>query len=162
MCTFYLVHLSFSGIVELKTFPSKMLRWCLVCVIWNSQQCSFIYIQTLHNYCLHIEDMHLLFCAHSISISSFLRGVEHIEFVHIWLIFSHCWGVFNLDIYHWKCLGVSGLCNLLLQQFSFLYIQSLHNDFKRWRCAPPILCTFENIYYISGSVELRHYYVYIA
>ena len=37
----------------------------------------------------------------------------------------------NLDIFpseiRWGCL-VCGLCNLYLQQFSFLYIETLHND----------------------------------
>ena len=30
------------------------------------QQYSILYIQTLHNDCSHIEDVHLLFCAHFI------------------------------------------------------------------------------------------------
>ena len=30
------------------------------------QQFSFLYIQSLHNDCSHIEDVHLLFCAHLI------------------------------------------------------------------------------------------------
>ena len=36
---------------------------------------SFLYIQTLPYDCLHIEDVHLLFCASSFFFS-FLRGVE--------------------------------------------------------------------------------------
>ena len=40
------------------------------------QQYSFLYIQTLHNDCSHIEDVHLLFCAHLINIFSFLTSVE--------------------------------------------------------------------------------------
>ena len=36
---------------------------------------SFLYIQTLHNDCSHIEDVHLLFCAHFINFVSFLTGV---------------------------------------------------------------------------------------
>ena len=30
--------------------------------------------------------------------------------------------------FHPKCLGLPSLCDLLLQQFSFLYIQTLRND----------------------------------
>ena len=67
-------------------FPSKMLRWCLVCVICTvTQMFSFHFfifklgimivhtlkMCTLHEYCFHfwgvcphIEDVHLLFCKH--------------------------------------------------------------------------------------------------
>ena len=45
-----------------------MHRGCQVCVICNSNV-SFLYIQTLHNDCSYIEDVHLLFCAHLINIS---------------------------------------------------------------------------------------------
>ena len=41
---------------------------------------SFLFIQALHNDCSHIEDMHLLFCAHFMNIFSFLRGVELYKF----------------------------------------------------------------------------------
>ena len=46
------------------------------------QQFSFLYVQTLPNDCSHIEDVHLLFCAHLINIFSFFTGVElrHIFF----------------------------------------------------------------------------------
>ena len=40
------------------------------------QKFSFLSIKTLHNDCSHIEDEHLLFCAHFMNIFSFLRGVE--------------------------------------------------------------------------------------
>ena len=53
-----------------------MRRGCLVCVICNSQQSSFLYIQTLHNDCSHIEDVHLLFCARFINIFAILTDVE--------------------------------------------------------------------------------------
>ena len=41
MCNTYFVHISwifshFWGVLNLDIFPSKMLRWCLVCVIFNS------------------------------------------------------------------------------------------------------------------------------
>ena len=44
------------------------------------QQYSILYIQTLHNDCSHIEDMHLLFCAHFIIFLTFLTGVEFRRF----------------------------------------------------------------------------------
>ena len=40
------------------------------------QQYSFLYIQSLHNDCSHIEDVHLPFCAHLINIFLFLTGDE--------------------------------------------------------------------------------------
>ena len=40
------------------------------------QQYSILDIQTLHNDCSHIEDVHLPFCAHLINIFLFLTGVE--------------------------------------------------------------------------------------
>ena len=58
------------------------------------QQYSLLYIQTLHNDCSHIEDVHLPFCAHLLNIFSFLTGVELRHFFHL------------------KCLGVPSLCNL--------------------------------------------------
>ena len=74
------------------------------------QQYSLHYLQTLHNDCSHIEDMHLPFSAHLINMFAFLTGVELRQFLLP------------------SCLGVLSLCNLKLQQFSFLYIQTLHND----------------------------------
>ena len=49
-----------------------MHRGCLVCVICNSNKCSFLYLQTLHIDCAHIEYVHLLFCAQFMKISHFL------------------------------------------------------------------------------------------
>ena len=40
------------------------------------QQYSILYIQTSHNDCSHIEDVHLLFCARFIILFTFLTGVE--------------------------------------------------------------------------------------
>ena len=45
------------------------------------QQYSFLYIQTLHNDCSHIENVQLSFCAHLINIFPFLTGVELRHFV---------------------------------------------------------------------------------
>ena len=46
------------------------------------QKFSFLFIQTLPNDCIHIEDVHLLFCARFIFFFSFLRGVELRHFFH--------------------------------------------------------------------------------
>ena len=47
------------------------------------EQYSILYIQTLHNDCSHIEDVHLLFCARFIFFFfTFLRGVELRRFFH--------------------------------------------------------------------------------
>ena len=81
-------------------FSCKMLRGCLVCVIFNSKSLHSFNIQTLHNGYSYIEDVHLLFCAHLINIFSFFR-------------FSHFLGLLNLDILSIRnASGVSGLCNL--------------------------------------------------
>ena len=40
------------------------------------EQYSILYVQTLHNDCSHIEDVHLLFSAHFMFFFLFLRGVE--------------------------------------------------------------------------------------
>ena len=40
------------------------------------QQNSILNIQTLHNDCSHIEDVHHLFCARFIILFTFLTGVE--------------------------------------------------------------------------------------
>ena len=61
-CTYAMnVFFIFEG-VKLDIFPFKMIRQCLVCVICNSKQFPFLYIQTLHNNCSHTEDV-LLVCA---------------------------------------------------------------------------------------------------
>ena len=74
------------------------------------QQYSLLYIQTLHDDCLHIEDVHLLFCARFNFFLTFLTGVELRRF------------------FLPRSLGVPSLCNLYLQQYSILYIQTLHDD----------------------------------
>ena len=40
------------------------------------QQYSLLYIQTLHDDCSHIENVHFPFCAHLINYFLFLMGVE--------------------------------------------------------------------------------------
>ena len=51
------------------------------------EQYSILYIQTLHNDCSHIEDVHLPICAHFIIFFTFLTGVELRRFFH-----SYCLG----------------------------------------------------------------------
>ena len=46
------------------------------------EQYSILYIQTLHNDCSHIEDVHLLFYACFIIFFTFLTGVELRRFFH--------------------------------------------------------------------------------
>ena len=76
--------------------------------------------------------MHLLFYEHLINIFLFLRGVELRHFFHL------------------DCLGVSGLCNLQLNQFLFLYIQTLHNDCSHIEDVHLIFCAHLVFYYILG------------
>ena len=59
--------------VRLSIRLSATLLGCLVCVICKlRQKFPFLYNQTLHNDWSHIEEEHLLFCAHLINIFSFL------------------------------------------------------------------------------------------
>ena len=54
--------------------------------------------------------------------------------------------------------GVPSLCNLLLQKFSFLIIQTLHNDCSHIEDVHPIFCAhFMNIFSYLSDVELRHF-----
>ena len=78
---FYLRRFSEAGLVVGPLLPSVSQSATffgrLVCVICNSNSFhSFLYIQTLHNDCSYIEDVHLLFCAHLINILSFFTCVE--------------------------------------------------------------------------------------
>ena len=91
---FHKFFLTFLTGVELRHF---FLPRCLgvprLCNLYL-QQYSLLYIQTLHDDCSQIEDVHLLFCAHLINIFLFLTGVE---LRHFFLL---------------RCLGVPSLCNL--------------------------------------------------
>ena len=89
----------FTGVELRHFFPSEMLRGCLVCVIClQLQQYSFLCIQTLHNDCSHIEDVHFLCCEIVLPFFSFSMGVELRHF-------PICPSVRNI-------LGVPSLCNL--------------------------------------------------
>ena len=75
---------------HLDIFPSEMRRGVvfpdhshlLFLVFCNSTRFSFLYIQTKNIDCSHIEDVHLLFCAHLINIFSVFTGVEHQYFIY--------------------------------------------------------------------------------
>ena len=63
----------------------------------------------------------------------------------------------NLDIFHPKCVGVPpSLCNLYLQHFSFLYIQTLHKDCSYIEHVHLLFCAhFINTSYLM-AVEVRY------
>ena len=97
---------------NLSIHPSSTLLGCLVCVICKSQKFSFLFNQTLHNVCSHIEDVHLLSCAHFMNICSTL-------------------GVFDLDIFYPNMLRwclVCVICNSNSVHFFIfkLCIMSVH------------------------------------
>ena len=58
------------GGLEPGHFFRKVLRVSVLCNLFL-QQLSFLHIQTLHNDCLYIEDVHLLVCVHLINIFVF-------------------------------------------------------------------------------------------
>ena len=62
------IYPQYSGVLE----TCVALRYCFFEVLGSES----VNVQTLQNYCSHIEDVHLLFCAPSINISLFLTGVE--------------------------------------------------------------------------------------
>ena len=81
MCTLFCAHsmsifLFLMYVVELRRFLSKMLNWCPVCVICNSNSCQSFMFKFLHNHCSRIEDVNLSFCAHLINNFLFLKDVE--------------------------------------------------------------------------------------
>ena len=55
--------------------------------------------------------------------------------------------------------GVPSLCNLELQKFSFLFIQTLHNDCSLIEDVHPLFCeNFTTFFFILRGVELRDLY----
>ena len=75
LCTFYmyLVHISrilftFFRVFNSDIFLFKMLRWCLVCLICNSNS----FHSLIFKLCSYIEHVYLLFCAHLVIIFLFL------------------------------------------------------------------------------------------
>ena len=52
---------------------------------------------------------------------------------------------------------MSSLCNLLLNQYLFLYIQTLHNDCSHIEDMHLLFCEIVSLFYHFGGVELRHF-----
>ena len=80
MCTSYFVHFSyffslFWRVLNLDIFSIRNAKGVPRLCNLNLKQYSILYIQTLHNDCSHIEDVHLLFCARFIIFFTFLTGV---------------------------------------------------------------------------------------
>ena len=67
-----------------------MLRECLICVICNFLIFPFLYNQTLHNECSHIEDVYLLFCAHLI-IFYYVFGRVELRHFSVQSAYTRCW-----------------------------------------------------------------------
>ena len=65
----------------------------------------------------------------------------------------------NLDIFSIRnAKGVPSLCNLKLQQYSFLYILTLHNDCSHIEDVHLAFCAhLINIFSFLTGVELRHF-----
>ena len=104
------------------------------------QQFSFHYIQTLHNDCSYIEDVHLLFC------------------IHLMLFFFHFWGLELRHLFLYNAKRVSGLGYLYLQKFSFLNIQTLHKGYSYIEHVHlPFCAHLINIFLFFRSVELRYF-----
>ena len=119
-----------------------MLRGCLVCVICNSysiHSCIFI---------LYLMIVHTLKMCTS-------------YFVHISYFFSNFLRVLNLDIFSIIIAkGVPSLCNLELQQYSILYIQTLHNDCSHIEDVYLLFCSCFKFFktFLTG-VELRCFFL---
>ena len=127
--------------MNLDFFSSEMLRGCVVCVICNSNSFhSFIFI-------LYIMIVHTLKMCTS-------------YFVHVLYFFSLFGRVLNLDIFSIRnAKEVPSLCNLLLQQYSLLYIQTLHNDCSHIEDVHFSFCAhLINIFPLLTDVELRHFF----
>ena len=65
----------------------------------------------------------------------------------------------NLDIFFIRnAKGVPSLCNLQLHQYSFLYIQTLHDDFSHIEDVHlPFCAHFIFSFLFLMGVELRHF-----
>ena len=118
-----------------------MLRGCLVFVICNSYSIhSSIFI--LYLMIVHTLKMCTSFFVHISFFSDFLR-------------------VFNLDIFSIiNAKGVPSLCNLKLQQYSILCIQTLNNDCSHIEDVHLLFCACFIIFltFLTG-VELRHFFL---
>ena len=113
---------------------------------------SYAFSQTLHNDSSHIKDVHRLFCAHLIILHYICESVE----------------LRHYNVY--TNYVVLTLCNLLLQQFSIILIQTWHTYFflTYWGCVPCILGNFDLFFVFifgcwtwtflrPGHKELKHF-----
>ena len=68
-------------------------------------------------------------------------------------------GVELRDFFHPKCIARSYvLCNLYLKQFSFFYIQNLHNDCSLFEDVHLLFCMhFVNFSFIFGVLNLEFF-----
>ena len=69
--------------------------------------------------------------------------------------------MWNLDIFSSEMLkGVPSLCNLQLHQYSFLYIQTLHDDFSHIEDVHlPFCAHFIFSFLFLMGVELRQFFI---
>ena len=119
-----------------------MLRGCLVCVICNSY--------SIHS-CIFI--LYLMIVRTLKMCTSY--------FVHISFFFSNFLRVLNLDIFSIiNAKGVPSLCNLKLQQYSILFIQTLHNDCSHIEHMHLLFCA-RFIFFLTflTGVELRRFFL---
>ena len=67
----------------------------------------------------------------------------------------------NLDVLSFRdAKGVPSLCNLYLQQYSLLYIQTLHDDCSHIEDVHlPFNAHLMNIFLFLTGVELRHFFL---
>ena len=119
-----------------------MLRGCLLCVICNS-------------YSIHS----CIFILYLMIVNTLKMCTSY--FVHISFFFSNFLRVLNLDIFSMiNAKGVPSLCNLKLQQYSILYIQTLHNDFSHIKDVHLLFCArFIILFTFLTGVELRRFFL---
>ena len=103
------------------------------------QQYSFFYIQTLHNDCSHIEDVHLLFYARFMDIFSFLGGLELRHFFSL------------VEMLRWFLVCV--ICNS--KSFHSLIFKLCIMIVHTLNMCHPFLCKFDKHFLIFRAVELR-------
>ena len=75
-CAGFIVFFTFLRGVELRNFSIRNAKGVPSLCSLKLQQYSILNIQTLHNDCSHIENVHLLFCAGFIIFFTVLTGVE--------------------------------------------------------------------------------------
>ena len=142
-CAHFIIFFSFLRVVELRHFfHPKCLGGCLVCVICNS-------------YSIHS----CIFILYLMIVNTLKMCTSY--FVHISFFFSNFLRVLNLDIFSIiNAKGVPSLCNLKLQQYSILYIQTLHNDCSHIEDEHLLFCArFIILFTFLTGVELRLFFL---